>query len=381
MSEYSLTTLFVVPVGNTLPTIGSTQNLTAGQFGVFKDDARTIATNGNIATAKFIQFFQGHEASIGASIGSKPSDRIKASKVKRWYKVSGNATAANEIWTVSDFTGKCGEDYTLTLLAHSSYLDTISFNGLTRSVTIKAPCCDCGASPCDTVDAEALVDAIIAKLGQEAAVQVGSQVLNLNTFFYFTKVGSGSTTSLVIESKPLTKYAQPCDVAANPYEFDRIWFRTFFYKGPVTTVDFLVANACESAATAEVTQRSSFPVLTSTEVAQLEKDYYSYQSPFKHLFRMNGYNEYFESFVTDGQVYDQYVIQFDEYNQEDAWTANQKEDEKVILMIPQGQTSTIETMLTTYLGAPTDESGNAIVTTTTTSTSTTTSTTTTTLIP
>lgn len=381
MSEYSLTTLFVVPVGNTLPTTGSTQNLTAGQFGVFKDDARTIATNGNIATAKFIQFFQGHEASIGASIGSKPSDRIKASKVKRWYKVSGNATAANEIWTVSDFTGKCGEDYTLTLVAHSSYLDTISFNGLTRSVTIKAPCCDCGASPCDTVDAEALVDAIIAKLGQEAAVQVGSQVLNLNTFFYFTKVGSGSTTSLVIESKPLTKYAQPCDVAANPYEFDRIWFRTFFYKGPVTTVDFLVASACDFAATAEVTQRSSFPVLTSTEVAQLEKDYYSYQSPFKHLFRMNGYNEYFESYVTDGQVYDQYVIQFDEYNQEDSWTANQKEDEKVILMIPQGSTSTIETMLTTYLGAPTDESGNAIVTTTTTSTSTTTSTTTTTLIP
>lgn len=381
MSEYSLTTLFVVPVGNVLPTTGSTQNLTAGQFGVFKDDARTIATNGNIATAKFIQFFQGHEASIGASIGSKPSDRIKSTKVKRWYKVSGNATAANEIWTVSDFTGKCGEDYTLTLVAHSSYLDTISFNGLTRSVTIKAPCCDCGASPCDTVDAEALVDAIIVKLGQEAAVQVGSQVLNLNTFFYFTKVGSGSTTSLVIESKPLTKYAQPCDVAANPYEFDRIWFRTFFYKGPVTTVDFLVASACDFAATAEVTQRSSFPVLTSTEVAQLEKDYYSYQSPFKHLFRMNGYNEYFESFVTDGQVYDQYVIQFDEYNQEDSWTANQKEDEKVILMIPQGSTSTIETMLTTYLGAPTDESGNAIVTTTTTSTSTTTSTTTTTLIP
>ena len=105
MSEYSLTTLFVVPVGNVLPTTGSTQNLTAGQFGVFKDDARTIANNGNIATAKFIQFFQGHEATIGASIGSKPSDRIKASKVKRWYKVSGNATAANEIWTVSDFTG------------------------------------------------------------------------------------------------------------------------------------------------------------------------------------------------------------------------------------------------------------------------------------
>ncbi len=381
MSEYSLTTVFVVPVGNTLPTSGSTQNLTAGQFGVFKDDARTIATNGNISTAKFIQFFQGHEASIAAQIGSKPSDKINVNKVKRWYKVTGNATAANEIWTVNDFTGKCGEDYTLTLVAHSSYLDTISFNGLTRSVTIKAPCCDCGASPCDTVDAEALVDSIIAQIAQDNTAQVGSQVLNISTFFTFTKVGTGASTSLVIESKALTVYGQPCDVAADPQEFDRIWFRTFFYKGPVTTVDFIVANACEFAATATVTQRSSFPRLTSAEVKQMEFDYFSYQSPFKHLFRMNGYNEYFESFVTDGQVYDQYVIQFDEYSQNDAFFAALKEDEKVILFIPQGSTSTIETMLVTYLGAITDESGNAITTTTTTSTSSTTSTTTTTLIP
>lgn len=381
MSEFSLTTVFVVPVGNTLPTTGSTQNLSAGQFGVFKDDARTIANNSNISTAKFIQFFQGHDSTIAAVIGSKPSDKITASKVKRWYKVTGSATPANEIWTVSNFNGKCGEDYTLTLVGHSSYLDMLSYNGLTRSVTVKAPCCDCGASPCDTVDAEALVDKIIEKLAQERAVQVGNQVLNLNTFFTFTKVGTGSGTSLVIETKPLTKYAQPCDVAANPQEFDRIWFRTFFYKGPVTTVDFLVANACETAATVAITQRSSFARLTSDEVKQMEYDYFSYQSPFKHLFRMAGYNQYFESFVTDGTVYDQYVIQFDEYNQNDAYSSNLKEDEKVILFIPQGATSAIETMLTTYLGTITDESGAAITTTTTTTSSTTTSTTTTTAIP
>lgn len=382
MSEFSLTTVFVVPVGNTLPTTGSTQNLTAGQFGVFKDDARTIANNANIATAKFIQFFQGHGSTIGSVIGSKPSDKIKSTKVKKWYKVSGNATAANEIWTVSDFTGKCGEDYTLTIVAHSSYLNTISYNGLTRSVTVKAPCCDCGADPCDTVDPEALVDLILQKIAQMDAAQTGPNALNINTFFTFTKVGTGSDTSLVIQSKPLTVYGQPCDVAANPYEFDRIWFRTFFYAAPATTADFIVYDACDPAATVTLTQRSSFPRLTSTEVAQIEKDYFSYQSPYKHLFRMNGYNEYFESYVTDGQVYDQYVIQFDEYDQELAWTDDLKEDERVILYIPQGSTVAIETMLTTYIGfAPTDESGAAITTTTTTSTTSSSTTTTSTNIP
>lgn len=376
--DFSLTTVFVVPVGNTLPTSGSSESLTEGQFGVFKDEQRTIANNGNIATAAFIQFAQGQP---NLYLGSKVSDKIKASKVKKWYKVTGSATAANEIWQVGAFTASCGEDVTLTLRGHSKYLDTIAFNGLTRSVTVKAPCCDCGADPCDEVDNEALVDLFIQKLAQIDAAQVGPNALRIDTFFTFTKVGTGANAVLLISSKALTVYGQPCDVAANPYIYDRIWFRVWAYKGPATTVDFIVANNCDLAGTSTLLQRSSFPHGTSAEVKQMEFNYYSYQSPFKSLYRMNGYNQYFESWVTDGQLYDQYVIQFDELQQDDSYTANLKEDERSILFIPQGSTSTIETMLVTYLGAITDESATAITTTTTTSTTSTTTTSTTTLIP
>lgn len=376
--DYSLTTVFVVPVGNSLPTTGSTETLTEGQFGVYKDEQRTAATNGNIGTAAFIQFAQGQP---NLYIGSKVSDKIKASKVKKWYKVTGSGTAANEIWEVSDFTASCGEDVTLTLRGHSSYLDTISFNGLTRSITVKAPCCDCGADPCDQVDNEALIDLILQKIAQIDAAQTGPNALRIDTFFTFSKVGTGASATLLISSNPLTRYAQPCDVAANPYEFDRIWFRVWVYKGPETTVDFIVANNCDTAATTTLIQRSSFPHGTSSEVAQIEKDYYSYQSPYKHLFRMAGYNQFFESQVTDGTLYDLYVIQFDELFQDNSWTRNSKEDERVLLYIPQGSTSTIETMLVTYLGAITNESATAITTTTTTSTTSTSTSTTTTLIP
>lgn len=376
--DFSLTTVFVVPVGNTLPTSGSSESLTEGQFGVFKDEQRTIANNGNIATAAFIQFAQGQP---NLYLGSKVSDKIKASKVKKWYKVTGSATAANEIWQVGAFTASCGEDVTLTLRGHSKYLDTIAFNGLTRSVTVKAPCCDCGADPCTEVDNEALVDLFIQKLAQIDAAQVGPNALRIDTFFTFTKVGTGANAVLLISSKALTVYGQPCDVAANPYIYDRIWFRVWAYKGPATTVDFIVANNCDLAGTSTLLQRSSFPHGTSAEVKQMEFNYYSYQSPFKSLYRMNGYNQYFESWVTDGQLYDQYVIQFDELQQDDSYTANLKEDERSILFIPQGSTSTIETMLVTYLGAITDESATAITTTTTTSTTSTTTTSTTTLIP
>lgn len=380
--DFSLTTVFVIPTGNTLPTTGGTAALTDGQFGIFKDDARTIANAGNIATANYIQLFQGRDTTL--SIGSKPSDKIIASKVKKWYKVTGSGTAANEIWQVSDFTASCGEDVTLTVRGHSSYLDTISFNGLTRSVTVQAPCCDCGASPCDVVDAETLVDDILAKLADEDAAQKGPNALRMDTFFTFSKFGTGANALLNIEAKPITKYGQPCDVAADPYEFDRIWFRVYMTKGPETTVDFIVPDNCDQVATVTLTQRSDFPRLTSAEVAQMEFDYYSYQAPFKHLYRINGFNQYFESFVTPGTVYDQYCIQFDEAYADSSWTANLRQDERVIIYVPTGAGSTIETVLSVYLGAITDESG-AIVTTTTSTTTTTSSTSsttsTTTLIP
>jgi len=361
MSEYSLTNVFVVPVGNTLPVAGSTQNLTAGQFGVFKDDARTIATNGNIAVASYIQFFQGRDATIGAVLGSKPSDKIKASKVKKWFKIVGDGTSAVQISTVGAFTAGCGEDITLTIRAHSSYIDMLSFNGLQRSVTVKTPCCDCGADPCTEVDNEALVDLIIAKIAQYT-VQLGTEALNIGTFFTFAKTGTGVNAVVTITGKALTSYGQPCDIAANPHEFDRMWFRVFVSKGPETSVDFEAPDACDSVATVTITQRSTYPALTSKEVKQIEYDYYSYQSPYKHLFRTAGYNQYFESFVTDGTVYDQYLIQFEQLNQNDAWTANQEQDEKVIIFFPTTAGATVETMLTTYLGAPSVATGGTLVT-------------------
>ena len=194
-------------------------------------------------------------------------------------------------------------------------------------------------------------------------------------------MGTGDSATLLISSKPLTVYAQPCDLAANPYEYDRIWFRVWATTGPATTVDFEVYDACDLAATTTLLQRSSFPNGTSAEVKNMEYDYYSYQSPFKHLFRTPGYNPYFASYVTDGTVYDQYVIQFDELYQNDAWTRNAQEDERVILFVPQGEATTIEAILVAYLGAVTSESSTAITTTSTSSTTTSSTSSTTTLIP
>lgn len=389
MADFSLTTVFVVPVGSGIANSGSTQDLTPGKVGFFKNDY-TVATAGNIAAAPYFYVAQGRTNTYLQ--GSKRSDKIKgcptancSSNVTEWYKVSGCPTPLVQITEVDDWKVKCGEVVTVTLRAHSSYLDTLYFNGFTRSVTVQAPCCDCGADPCDEVDVPALIDSIIAKFLLEAPGNNPDNI-TFSDFYSFARVGTGSTAKLVISGKPLTKYGQPCDVAAFPFEYDRMWFRTFVYTGPATTADFIVADACNIVATPTVVQRASYAKGTSDEIAQLEKNYYSYQAGYlKHLYRMGGYNENFESWVSSGVTYDTYYIRFNDYDKSAyQWGDYIQEDSMVIVAVQAGsaEASSVDSILSAALGSPKDESGICLTTTSTTSTAApSTTTTTTTLIP
>lgn len=358
MADFSLTTLFVVPVGNTLPSSGSTQDLTAGQFGIFRSDY-SVATVGNIAAKPYFYLAQGRTNTYLQ--GSKRSDKISSTgaNVTEWYKVTGNSSVTNQITEISNFSVKPGEVVTITLRGFSSYINTLYFNGFTRSVTVQAPCLDCGGDPCADVDNQALVDAFIAKF-EQAAPGNNPDNISFNTFYTFARSGSGQNSKLVITGKPLTVYGQPCDVAAFPYEYDRLWFRTFVYPGPATTADFIVADACNTVADVAITQHSSYPTGGSAEIAQLEKNYYSYQAGYlKHLYRMVGYNENFESWVNSGTTYDTYYIKFNTLDKSAyEWGDYIKQDSMVILAVPNNlaELGDIEDILAAALGAPLDVS-------------------------
>jgi hypothetical protein len=386
MADFSLTTLFVVPVGNTLPSSGSTQDLTAGQVGIFGSDY-TVADAGNITDFPYFYVAQGRVNTYLQ--GSKRSDKIAGcpsgnsckTNVTEWYKSTGCATAVNQVTDVVDFTVKPGEIVTLTLRGFSSYLNTLYFNGFTRSVTVNAPCLACGGDPCTDVDVPALIDELILKLEAHAPGDNPDNIY-LTQFYQFQRIGDDQNALLRITGKPLTKYGQPCDVAAFPWEYDRFYFRTFIFSGPATTADFIVDDPCNRVATPVITQRSNYPVGTSAEVQQLEKNFYSYQAGYlKHLYRMNGYNENFESWVTDGTIYDLYYIKFNEYNKSAyQWGDYIMEDSMVIIAVPQGETTDIEEVLVAGLGPVAGDT--ACVTTTSTTTTVWPSTsTTTTLIP
>jgi hypothetical protein len=372
MADFSLTTVFVVPVGqDAVPSSGSTQDLDAGVVGIFNNLYATV-TSGTIANFPYFYVAQGRDNTYLQ--GSKRSDKISGinnssygTNVTEWYKVTGCPTAANQITDVTDFTVQCGDVITLTLRAHSSYIDTLYFNGFTRSVTIQAPCCNCDDNPCDTVDPSIIIDELIYKLNLKAPGNNPDNI-SFSTFFTFENVGG---TILRITGKPLTKYGQPCDVAAFPFEYDRMYFRTFVYSGPATTADFIVADACNFVATPIITQRASYATGTSAEIIQLEKNFYSYQAGYlKHLYRMAGYNENFESYVSDGATYDTFYIKFNEYDKSAyQWGDYIMEDSTVIIAVPQSGgalTTDFQDILEAALGTV-DDNNDCITTTTTTS--------------
>ena len=390
MADFSLTTVFVVPVGQTsVPSSGSisTQDLTAGQVGIFGSNYVAV-DSGDITNSKYFYIAQGRQNTYLQ--GSKRSDKISGcpngssckSNVTEWYAVRGCSTPATQITDVDGWDVKCGDVVTLTLRAHSSYIDTLYFNGFTRSVTVQAPCCDCGGDPCDTVDTSALIDQFIAKLTAQAP-GINPDNISFNTFYTFENVGG---TILRISGKPLTKYGQPCDVMAFPFEYDRMWFRTFVYSGPATTADFIVADNCNIVATPVITQRSSYATGTSEEIIQLEKNFYSYQAGYlKHLYRMAGYNENFESYVSNGETYDTYYIKFNEYDRSAyVWGDYIHEDSTVILAVPQGGgglSGDFYNILSAALGEVEFDNDCITTTTTTTGEPAPTTTTTSTLIP
>ena len=272
MADFSLTTLFVVPVGNTLPSSGSTQNLTAGQVGIFTSDY-TVATAGNITDYPYFYVAQGRVNTYLQ--GSKRSDKISGcptgssckTNVTEWYKSTGCATAVNQITDVVDFTVKPGEIITLTLRGFSSYLQTLYFNGWTKSVTVNAPCLACGDNPCTDVDVPQLIDRLIYQLELRAP---GNDPENIyfTQFYEFQRIGDDQNAFLRITGKPLTVYGQPCDIAADPWEYDRFYFRTFIFSGPATTADFIVADPCNRVAEPLVRQRSNYPAGTVCVIGQ-----------------------------------------------------------------------------------------------------------------
>lgn len=364
--DFSITTLFVLPVSNTVPTTGTTANLTANQFGVFKPDY-TPATAGNVASQPYMFLAQGRPVNL-PGVGSKKSDKIYTKNVLSWYKVTAFSTAANQIVDVSDFNVQCGEDVTITLRLKSFYIDQAYYNGMTKSFTLKTPCCECGEDPCTELDPQATVDAFVALING-STIGVNNQH-NVANYVTASRVSSGTNSVLRIEGDPIAAENLSADPLNFQFQYDALRFWVYAYKGPATSQDFLTPlDNCDPFATVTTVQDFSYRRGTSAQAKLLEMRYNSYNTApiAKRIFSNINFNGAFTSQVVDGTYYDFYYLKYRrEVN--DSHNATVPQDEASMILNPTGQNAGTIAILTAFLGTPVDETGATSSTTTTTTT-------------
>lgn len=363
--DYSFTTLYVLPSSNTLPTTGTTAGLSSGQFGAFKPDY-TPATAANIAAQPYILLAQGRNATL-PGVGSKKSDKIYLSNVKEWYKVTASSTALPHIVTFSDFDNTvCGQDVTISLRLKSFYIDTGYFNGKTQSWTLTTPCCNCGDDPCATLTAdqiESLVDDYVDKInntnlnGNNPNAPTTTNANDVSYWVTASRGSSGATSTLIITGKTLPAEPTTYDPTVFQFQYDRLYFWGFAYKGPATSQDYNVWDSCDPFATVTTTQIATYATGSSKEAAQLEKNFWSNNTAqiAKRIFSNVNFNQAFTPSVVDGTWYDFYYLKFKRPMSMD-WNNALPQDEAIIILNPTGQNAGTITLLNTFLGTPRDVS-------------------------
>ncbi len=160
--------------------------------------------------------------------------------------------------------------------------------------------------------------------------------------------GSGCVAGVKIEGKSLDKYGNPCDPIDFPFEFDKLTFEVFAYKGAATSQDFLTFDRCDNIPIT-TTQRSTFPTGSGDEIYELEKRYHSYQTTLKHIYHLSAYNGGFIRYSDPSIWYDTYYLKFKSPDL-NTWDNVSRQDESVIFAVPQGQGTALEAFLIGYFG-------------------------------
>lgn len=162
--------------------------------------------------------------------------------------------------------------------------------------------------------------------------------------------GADCVAGVKIEGKALDKYGNPCDPIAFPYEFDKLTFEVFAYKGAPTSQDFLTFDRCDNIPIT-TTQRSTFVTGSGDEIFELEKRYHSYQTTgvAKHIYHNSTWNGGFVRYSQPELFYDTYVLKFKSPDL-NTWDNVSRQDETVIIAVPTGTGASIEAFLLGYFG-------------------------------
>jgi hypothetical protein len=347
--DFSLSRVYVVPTDNTLPTSGTTADLTANQFGVFLPNY-TPAISTTADDADYIFMAQGRP-NDNLNLKSIKSEFVSAKNIISKYIVTGSSTVTQQITQVSAFQAKAGETYNITIRAFSDMLNTSYYNGLVAPFTVKSPCLDCGSDPCDSLTAsqiQDLVDEFVTKINDYNA---------LKGFIVASRTGTGADSVLVLTGQAQTGFTQNSDTTVNGYVMDAVTFDTWALVDAPTTQDLAVYDACNVFATVEITQNVSFPRGLAAQVKKVEQEWYAYTLPsFKTNYSDANFNLMKHSNVVDGTVYDTITLRVaNSDNATMTFVDRVPEESTVIIFSPASKTAAIKAIIEAQVGTLVDK--------------------------
>lgn len=340
--DFAYPTLFVLSSSNTLATTGTTSDLASGQFTAFGPDYAP-ASAGDIASDPYFYLAQGRPAKFKDILPTKQTAKIYKNRVIDWYKVTASSATQNQITTLSEFTIQCGETLTVSLRLNSFYINQAFYNGMTKSFTAVAPCCDCGEDVCEDLDPQALVDDLVTQINSNTLV---------NPYITASRGSSGLTSTLVLTGKSLGVETFGPDYTVNTPQYDRLSFKAWVYAGPETSQDYMIYDLCDVAGTVTTSQEATVAHGDSATMKKLEMFYQLFENhPLgKMIYKDLNYNIASGTEITDGTFYDMYYCKYENSQSRDGFSDTVPMDYEFIVMNPTGQNAGTIAVLTAALG-------------------------------
>src|SRR5690606_3294703 len=146
------------------------------------------------------------------------------------------------------------------------------------------------------------VDDLVAKINgtsEDAGAMFNGTDVRVSDFVTAQRLGSGATSTIRIEGKPLPAKPILNDMRANQYQVDRLDFNVYVTTGADTTMDPRdMYDRCGQGATITVVQDANYTKGSSAEIALMEQRTYSYQpSVMRDLLWNKDWNGAFTSYV------------------------------------------------------------------------------------
>lgn len=334
---------------------GTTTDLTTGLIGIF--DGSTYLGAGASPTYsghKSIMIAQGTPDLSYAPKGAGLRNETDKSKVIRGTKIlewRGKASQAGQtdivaigydgVDTNKTMDGKCDEIKHLYIKLTGKPIENLFPGGTLRHYEVQGPCCDTCGDSCADISADVWADGFIEQMAQDTFL--GG--IPISKFIKWTKLSSGSSRGIKLESAWVDRTTDACYFNIFPYNADPIYIQVSEYNPDWH------GSRCETTYPVTQLQDATYPFGDGGYVMRLEQ--------LAKTWDFRDYSDDMAVRLAEGQYlntnpalsYDMYTLVFETEWNELGWSDIYRDRYQVDVFVPHGSGTAFQTAINAYVAS------------------------------